>query len=131
MKKELIICVIIIIAIIIGNYITQNYTKKWSKTLSDSLQELRQELLKDEEQIDNNMLKNKSEEITNEWNSNHNKLAYYIEHKELEKVEIDLISMKSYIDSSEYKESVNELDKCIFVIKHIEDMYAFNLENVF
>ena len=61
----------------------------------------------------------------------HDKLAYFIEHDELEKVETDLVSIKSYIETQEYEQAVGELDKGAFVLKHIEDKYAFNLQNIF
>ena len=50
---------------------------------------------------------------------------------ELEKVETELIAIKSYIETQDYEESISELDKSVFVLKHIEDKYAFNLQNVF
>lgn len=71
------------------------------------------------------------EDVKKDWESRHNKLAYYIEHDELEKVETNLVALKSFIDSNEYAEAVSELDKSVFILKHIEDKYDFNLENVF
>lgn len=58
-------------------------------------------------------------------------MAYYIEHDELEKVETNLTALKSFVDSNEYVDAMSELDKSVFVLKHIEDKYAFNLQNIF
>ena len=71
------------------------------------------------------------EEIKKSWEARHDKLAYFIEHDELEKVETDLTSLKSFIETNSYSEATSELDKSVFVLQHIEDKYAFNLENVF
>ena len=71
------------------------------------------------------------EEIKKEWENRYDKLAYFIEHDELEKVKTDLTALNSFIETKEYAEAISELDKCVFVLKHIEDKYAFNLQNVF
>ncbi|MCI8411622.1 MAG: DUF4363 family protein [Clostridia bacterium] len=132
MWKETIICVVIVIAIIVANVITQNYTVESVKYLSEELGELREDILN----IENNenmetQIKEKIDKTVNDWEKRHDKLAYYIEHDELEKVETNLTGMKSFIESKEYADSLSELDKNIFILKHIEDKYAFNLQNIF
>ena len=131
MWKETIICVFIVIAIVIGNYITQNYTVQSVEELTSKLGELKQEIVKEEGDIDREKANNKMEEIKKSWEARHDKLAYFIEHDELEKVETDLTSLKSFIETNSYSEATSELDKSVFVLQHIEDKYAFNLENVF
>ncbi len=131
MWKETIICVVIVIAIVIGNYITQNYTVQSVEELTSKLGELKQEIVKEEGNIDREKANNKMEEIKKSWEARHDKLAYFIEHDELEKVETDLTSLKSFIETNSYSEATSELDKSVFVLQHIEDKYAFNLENVF
>ncbi len=131
MWKETIICVVIVIAIVIGNYITQNYTVQSVEELTSKLGELKQEIVKEEGDIDREKANNKMEEIKKSWEARHDKLAYFIEHDELEKVETDLTSLKSFIETNSYSEATSELDKSVFVLQHIEDKYAFNLENVF
>lgn len=129
MKKELIICTIIVISIIIGNIITQNYTKETINITTQKLNELKSKIT--QEDILTEEVKNEILEIYDEWNKRHDKLAYYIEHDELEKVETDLTSLKSFIEVQEYKEAVSELDKTIYILKHIEEKNAFNLKNIF
>lgn len=131
MWKEMIICLVIVIVIIIGNIITQNYTIESVKELSSSLTELKTNLEEKEDNISDDNIKGKIQEIEDNWKSRHERLAYYIEHDELEKVETNITSLKSFIITNEYAEAVSELDKSVFVLKHIEDKYAFNLQNVF
>lgn len=130
MLKEFIFCFIIVIVILFGNNQTQNYTKDSVKIISEKLTELRQELINKDYKIEETG-KNKMEEIHKEWESRHDKLAYFIEHDELEKVETNLTSLRSYIETKKYEESISELDKAVFLLKHIQDKYAFNLENIF
>ena len=143
MKKELIISIVIFILIIIGNIITQNYTKESVLDLSNNLENLKENIsLKIEEEEnnkennqnnfdDNKELLEEINNITKDWESRHNKLAYYIEHNELEKVEDNLTGLNSLVETEEYNEAVKELDKSIFILKHIEEKYKFNLENIF
>ena len=131
MWKELIISIVIVIIIIVGNIVTQNYTVSSIEELSNSLLELRTQLEKNEENIKEDDIKDKINKIEEDWHDKHRKFAYYIEHDELETVETDIVSLKSFIESNEYAEATSELDKCTFILKHIEEKYDFSLENIF
>lgn len=127
MYKELAISIILIILILIGDFITQNYTKKCVETLTNELETLKQNLSKQESE---EAIK-KAEEISKKWEEMHNKLAYYIEHDELEKVETDFTACKSFTQTENYDLAINEIEKTIFVLDHITDKYSFNLVNIF
>lgn len=129
MLKEIIICIIIVFVIFFGNSTIQKYTKESVSEISNGLMQLRQDLTN--QNVENNKAKEKMNEVYSKWEKKHDKLAYFIEHDELEKVETDLVSIKSYIETQEYEQAVGELDKGAFVLKHIEDKYAFNLQNIF
>lgn len=131
MQKEVIVCIFIIVLIIVGNVVTQNYTVESVESLADQLSDLKSDIFKEEENIERDSIKDKIKQIEDNWESRHDKLAYYIEHDELEKVETNLTSLGSFIEANENSEAVSELDKSIFVLKHIEDKYAFNLQNIF
>lgn len=129
MLKEIIICIIIVFVIFFGNSTIQKYTKESVSEISNGLMQLREDLAN--QNVENNKAKEKMNEVYSKWEKKHDKLAYFIEHDELEKVETDLVSIKSYIETQEYEQAVGELDKGAFVLKHIEDKYAFNLQNIF
>lgn len=129
MLKETIICIMIVIAIIFGNYTMQNYTKESVSELSSGLMQLREDAK--QQDLKNEKIKNKVEDIYKQWEKRHEKLAYFIEHDELEKVETELIGTKSDIETEDYEELISSIDKSVFILKHIEDKYAFNLENIF
>ncbi len=131
MQKEIIVCIFIIVLIIVGNVVTQNYTVESVESLADQLSDLKSDIFKEEENIERDSIKDKIKQIEDNWESRHDKLAYYIEHDELEKVETNLTSLRSFIEANENSEAVSELDKSVFVLKHIEDKYAFNLQNIF
>ena len=127
MYKEMIISVILVILIFIGDFITQKYTKDTVSSLIDEFGKLKQSLInasKEDCEIEVN-------EIEQKWDKAHDKLAYYIEHDELEKVETNLTSCKSLAETENYDLAISELEKTVFVLNHITDKYAFNLENIF
>lgn len=129
MWKEISICVLIIILVIIGNYITQRYTEETVNDITNKIGTVKEEINK--ENMDYEKVKSSMEDVEKHWNSKHVKFSYYMEHDELEKVEAHITSSKSFIESEEYPEAICELDNGVFVLKHIEEKYAFSLENLF
>ena len=131
MYKETIFSIIIIIIVVVGNIVTQNYTHYSVKKATSELEQLKQELSTETEKINWNESENKFENMQKEWRKDFEKLAYYIEHDELEKVDTNLTGLKSYIETKEEVEAINELEKSVFVLKHIEDKTRMNLQNIF
>ena len=128
MKKELIICLFIMGIIIISNIITQNYTKECVTQMNNSLTELKKASINEQ---NNDVVTQKLEVIQNQWDSYQEKLAYYIEHDELEKVETQIFSMKGFSEIGKYDEIVPELEECIFILEHIQDKTKLNVKNIF
>lgn len=136
MKKEIIISIIVITIVIIGNIVTQNNTKQSVAELNGNLDELKQNLIgiaDGEKKMDVDYLRYKemSTEIRDIWDEMQEVLSFYIEHDELEKVETDFVTCKSYMESKQYDMANAELEKTIFVLEHISDKYSFNFENIF
>ena len=127
MLKETVICIIIVVAIFSLDMFTQNYTNHAVADISDRFSSLRENILKeDKDQIDEELKK-----LDENWNKMQDKLAYYIEHDELEKVDTAIVSLKSYVETDDYSSAIAELDKGKFILEHIQKKYAFNLENMF
>ncbi len=127
MLKETIICIVIVVLISLGNYMTQNYTKETVGELSTELWDLKEKVIQQEKE----KLKNSLEEIDRQWGKKHEKLAYYIEHDELEKIETELMAMKGNVEIEDYDSLMSGIEKSIFILKHIEEKYDFNLQNIF
>lgn len=128
MFKETLICVSIIILILLGNMITNKYTIKSIESLSNKLEEVKISINENKEKEDT---QKNIEEMLSDFNSRHDKLAIYIEHAEIEKVELELESMQSYFKEEDNKKTITQIDKSVFLLKHLEDKYAFNLPNIF
>lgn len=128
MGKELIISIIILILIFGLNYITQKNTDSTVEIISTYLENTKNDVL------EQNPNKEKATKDINEtydkWEELDDILAYYIEHDELEKVKTALTSAKSYIEVEEYSQSVEAIDKCIFILDHIHEREIFSLDNI-
>lgn len=129
MYKEIIISIIIVISIFILNSITENYTKDSLEIMSKNFLEIKEEIFKEEKSKE--ILSKKSEELIDSWNRRNEKLAYYIEHDELEKVDTYLYAFKANIESNDYAQAVENLYICEYIIDHIDEKEAFLLRNIF
>lgn len=127
MFKETVICIVIVISIFALDMFTQNFTEKTVIEVTTIFADLKDNILKeDKEQIDDGIKK-----IDEKWGSVHDKLAYYIEHDELEKVDTAIVTMKAFLETEDFSSATAELDEGKFVLEHIQEKYAFNLKNVF
>lgn len=127
MLKETIICIIIVIGIVGLEIFTQNFTEKTVSEITEIFSRIEENISKrDMEQI-NNEIKN----IDSKWEEKHEKLAYYIEHDELEKVHTAIVTMKSYIETENFSSAMAELEEGKFVLEHIQEKNSFNLQNIF
>lgn len=127
MIKETVICIIIVIGIIGLELLTQNFTEKTVKEIRETFSKIENEIVKQNiEQI-----KIELENISNKWEEKKKRLAYYIEHDELEKVHTAIVTMKSYIKTNDFSSAMAELEEGKFVIEHIKEKNSFNLQNIF
>lgn len=126
MLKEIVISITIIISIIVLDFVTQNYTKETVTQTSVRLSELKEKLKNNTEDIENSL-----ENIFRNWEERRKKLAYFIEHDELEKVETNLTNIRSYVEENEINMAISSIDEAEFILGHIKEKNAFELENIF
>ena len=129
MVKETVICIISFGIILFGNFTTQSYAKDSMDNIANQLEELRKVI--EVEEVDENIAIDKMKEIFSNWEEKYKTLAYFIEHDELEKIETALTETKSNIEMKEYAEAVVRLDESVYILGHVEDKLAFELENIF
>lgn len=126
MSKEILICIVCIVLIVILDIITQNYTKNSVQILGGELVALKKLIENEDDNIDKII-----KDLQNEWESRYKKMAYYIEHDELEKVETELSKIKSNIDTKEYEQGIESIDTSMFLLEHIKDKTSLKWQNLF
>lgn len=127
MYKEVVICIVVIVTIVLLNAVTQKYTRNTTSDITQIFSDLKGNMLEE----DKNEIDKKVKILDEKWGQKHDRLAYYIEHDELEKVDTAIVSLKSYVETDDYSSAIAELDKGKFILEHIQKKYAFNLENMF
>lgn len=127
MYKEIII-IITVISLIVGlDIITNNYTKETVEIISSELNILREEILnKNKKEAEKQM-----DIVKEKWEERYKKLAFYIEHDELEKVKTQLTMLSADLSIEEYKQSIPELDTTIFILQHIQEKEEFHFRSIF
>lgn len=137
MKKEVIIVVTILILIIITDIFTQDYTKNSFKNIKLKLNEISDigKNLDENKNIDvekeNIKLEEKIETLNKEWQNINKKVAIFIEHDELEKVNVSMVKLKNYFEVKEYGEAIPELENCKYILEHIVEKQKIKLINLF
>ena len=127
MKKEIVISIFVVILIIVLNIITQTNIKETYAQLEDNLIQLKENMKNNNDDF----VKKQIQSIENQWTENYEKLAYYVEHEELEKVETQIVKLIANIDTKEYNVGIENLDTCIYILQHIKDKNALKIVNIF
>lgn len=129
MNKELIICIVVVITIFGLNYITQNNTDRVVEEMKKYLEDTKQELLAKPPNYEK--AKEKAEETFNKWEELDDIMAFYIEHDEIEKVTTAITSTKSFVEMEDDSQSVDSIDRCKYILEHIDEKEKFTIDNIF
>ena len=129
MKKEIIIITIIIIGIVIANIITESYVNNFFNQVSENLLAIEEKILSNN--LDAENLKNDIKNVEDDWVDRYNYIACYIEHDELEKIRNEIISASANIKTENYDKSVESIERCRFLLEHLEEKDSVKIINIF
>ena len=127
MRKEIIIVLLIIVIIYATGIITQNFTKNSISVMNEKLDNIKTYVINN----DINNLNLEIKDLNEKWTDINNKMSFYIEHDELEKVNSSLVKFKSYIELEEYSEAAPEIDECKYILDHIKEKQRLKIINLF
>lgn len=127
MYKEIIIIIVAITLVVSLDIVTNNYTKETVEIMRGKLSILREYIFEENKEESDLQIP----DIEKEWDERYKILAFYLEHDELEKVNTELTSIKAFLDMEEYSECMNSLDKCVFILEHIQEKEETSLKSVF
>lgn len=124
-KILLIVGIIIIIGIL--EYILLTNTNRLVEDTLLQLDELKQ-LLKEEKYDDS---KNKSRKLNDKWFEYEEKLSFFIEHDEIEKVSTKIAVILENTKNKEYKAALEDVMEMRFLLEHVKDKNKLKLKNIF
>ena len=127
MKKCIIIIIVVILGVSILNIITDKITSESVNSVISDLQELKENL----ELENNEEIKIRMKNVEDNWLRKKNKLEYFIEHDELEKVSSEIYIIKGNIEQEKYEDDIPEIENAKFILNHLEDKYKFMFKNLF
>lgn len=128
--KESLALFFIIIFIIGSDIFFSQITEKSVEKMDNKLNILI-EKISNEEKFEKEELLKQVKEFESDWNEIEEKLSYFVEHDELEKVTEDIVIMKANVNMEEKEESFQKMEEIKFTIEHIKNKQKLKLNNIF
>ena len=128
--KEYIAIIIIVIIIIISDFVTSNIIKKSVQECEVKVNNITNRML-NEENYNEKEVQKEINDLEKRWQSLAEKISFFAEHDELEKVSNEIVVLKANIEINEKENVYESLKEISFKIRHLEQKQKFKLNNVF
>ena len=127
--KEYIVLISIIVFLIVSEIYISSITEKSIEESEKMVDYIIKEALVEDYNKDEEI--EKVEKFEKEWKKIENKLSYFIEHDELEKVGVAIVEMKAYVETDLKENAYEKMKEIKFRIDHIKTKQKFELNNLF
>lgn len=124
-EQMTIVIVIVFFIIFLEIFTTRNTANSINKMLDEI------DKISDLLDIDIIKAKQESKNIYEKWEKLENKMNYYLEHDELEKVGRQITILQSQIKSENILDIKQNLSEIKFLLKHIEEKPKITVDNIF
>ena len=114
--------------IIVFVFVIENITQKNTESV---LKEINSKIYELEESLYSENNKEKMNEFSQTWKNKEAKLAFYMEHNELEEISSKITNAKINIENDNIDEAIEYLDEIKFRVEHIKNKQKLNLKNIF
>ncbi len=125
--KEYVMIVLIIVFVILAEFITSKITCKVVEDINYYINFL-------EEGIDNNDIGDKMEKLSSQWRKSEIKLAFFMEHSELEKINADITNLRSNVynrNNNNYEDIKELIDEIKYRLEYVKNKQKLGLKNIF
>ena len=129
MKKEILLVIFIVVAIVTAHIASQRYVKNFFDSITEDLDKIEEKIFSNNFETSN--LEKDIDDVKNKWDEKYNFIACFIDHDVLEKVEMQFVSISAYIKVKDYDRSINEAEKCKFMLELIKDKDSLSTINIF
>ncbi len=139
LKKEFFLIVFIILFIvsleIVTNYIFKNSIDVIYKKIENIIVLIEELNIKKDKNIltknEIEVLGKKIEKLNDLWMAERNKLSYFSEHDELEKITKCLVLLEENARNKEYIKSLEDCKEFIYWLEHVKEKDSLKLKNIF
>ena len=129
--KDVIIIITILIIVMGGALLIQNFLNNGTDKLVSKLEVLKEDIEQKNVTVSQDELNKKTDEIYTQWEEINPKWSTVVLHDEIDLIDMALIRMKAKIKTENIKESMEDIDTSIFLLKHIKEKEKTSLKNIF
>ena len=129
--KDVIIIITILIIVMGGALLIQNFLNNGTDKLVSKLEVLKEDIEQKNVTVSQDGLNKKTDEIYTQWEEINPKWSTVVLHDEIDLIDMALIRMKAKIKTENIKESMEDIDTSIFLLKHIKEKEKTSLKNIF
>lgn len=126
MFKEIMICFLVFIFVFGVNVFTKKCTEDSINIINEKLEKVKNSILDSNEEYRKNI-----DETFDIWDEKKKCLEFFIEHEELEKIELELRELKAKDTSKSLEDGLINVEKAKFLLNHIKEKYRLKIQNIF
>lgn len=125
--KVVVATMIILIVFLLGSFMLNQYISRSCELLLEKIEGVYKSV-NNEDWVE---AQKQFVDLENQWGIIEKKWQLFLEHYEMDAIDVTMARLKQYIKIEERVVSLGELAELKLLIGHIEDKEAFKLENVF
>ncbi len=129
--REIGIIIVVVIIIVVASWLVQNYIEKTSDEITFQLEELKSQIKQSKTNNNKEEAVKTAESALQKWEEVSKNWSMVVVHEELDKIELSLLEVKAAVETESYDDSLEEIDKSIFLVRHIKEKEALKIKNIF
>lgn len=129
--REIGIIIAVVIIIVVASWLVQNYIEKTSDEITFQLEELKSQIKQSKTNNNKEEAVKTAESALQKWEEVSKNWSMVVVHEELDKIELSLLEVKAAVETESYDDSLEEIDKSIFLVRHIKEKEALKIKNIF
>ena len=129
--KTLIFAISILIIIIILDIIFENYSKNAIEKINSNIDKIGKAFEIEGENYDKEELEKLSGKARNEWRKREDILSCFIEHDEVEKINIKLDVLYTQVKNEVWMDAKSTVSEVKRLVKYLEGKYELSIQNIF
>lgn len=128
--KEIVAIIVIIVFLVVSDIYISSFTEKSIAEIESNVDYILENSLDKENYVKEDELE-KIEKFEKDWKELEDRLAYFIEHNELEKVGVSIAIMKANVEADMKEDAYEKMQEIKFRIEHIKTKQKLKLNNIF
>ncbi len=124
--KQIIIIIFVLVLVISLDIITRKITKEAIENIKEELSILEKNI-----KTGSDGIIEETEQLDKKWKSIEDKLSFYLEHNELEKISIKIKLLKKEIEIDELNDAKETIMEINYSLEHVEEKQNLKIKNIF